>query len=100
MEAANLANPLYWLEKAIDGAKQLGALDSCSIWALSTLVLLAYIIWDIKLKRGASERAWNARLAEAKADELLANALDKIHDELKELRQNIRYTGDVNAEKD
>lgn len=86
MEAGFVAGVL---EKFIGSAERLGVLSSSSVWAFFCLVLLAYIFVDSRYKRKASEQAWNARLEEANADHLMAQAVEKMAEQIRELRYSL-----------
>lgn len=45
------------IDKAIEAARQLSALDSCTIWALLTYSSLGYIFWS-KKKEMDSQKGW------------------------------------------
>lgn len=78
----------------IGNAQKLGELSVTSVWAFFTLILIGYIVYDMRIKKQAAESAWNARLEEAKADGLIAAALEKMANEIKELRYKIKPTGE------
>ncbi len=76
-----------WLEGLIKSADKLGNLSAGAIWAF----IVVYFIWDAKQKKESSDKAWAARTEEAKADQLMASAIEKMAEELNELRQEIRF---------
>ncbi len=88
-----------WIFKVVSdvigNAEKLAGLSVTGVWAFFTLVLIAYIVYDMKLKKQASDSAWDARLEEAKADGLIAAALEKMSNEIKELRYRIKCDGDT-----
>jgi len=77
----------------IGSAEELGALNAQSVWAFFTLVLIGYILYDMKIKKKSSEDAWAARIEEAKADVMIAGALEKLADDIKELRHDLSSGG-------
>lgn len=81
------------LTQLIGGAEKLGALGAAAVWAFFTLILLGYIAWSKRTADKASESAWAARIEEAKADSLIASAMSKMADEIKELRHSIDHGG-------
>lgn len=73
----------------IANAEKLGTLSAAGIWAFFTLMLIIYIAWDMKAKKQASEQAWEARIKDADSDNSIANAVEKMADQIKELRYKI-----------
>lgn len=92
-----------WIPQLIEGiiknAERLGALSATAIWAFFTLILIGFITWKMKAESQASEAAWTARIEEAKADGMIANALEKLSDQVKELRFKIRCLGEDDVKK-
>lgn len=81
------------LDKLIGGAERLGTLSAAGIWAFFTLVLIAYLFLDLRRQQKASQIAWNARLEEVKGEALVAAALERMADEIKELRHYVTDNG-------
>jgi hypothetical protein len=81
------------LTQLIGGAEKLGTLGAAAVWAFFTLILIFYIVWTQRTQKQASESAWEARIEEAKADGLIASAISKMADEIKELRHVIDNGG-------
>lgn len=77
----------------IDGAERLGALSVAAVWAFFTIILIAYVVWDLRTKKEASELAWQARIKDAETDGLIANAIEKLADQIKELRYKLKCVG-------
>lgn len=77
------------LDKFISGADRLGALSASGVWAFFCLVFIIYIFWDLRQKKVSAEAAWKARLEEARADTLMAVAIEKLASEIQELRYKI-----------
>lgn len=73
-----------------DNLAKLGAIGICIFFIF---ILIAFIIWLLKLQATASKQAWEARVAEAEADKLMGGALEKLRDELRELRYTIKCGG-------
>jgi len=81
------------LTQLIGGAEKLGALGAAAVWAFFTLILLGYIFWIQRAQKQAAESAWAARLEEAKADAMMASAVEKLADQIKEIRHTIKCGG-------
>lgn len=77
----------------IEGAEKLGTLSVTAVWAFFTIILIGYIIWDMKIKKEASELAWQARIKDAETDGMVANAIEKLADQIKELRHKLKCIG-------
>ena len=77
---------MEWLEGVIKSAEKLGGLSSATIWAFISI----YFVWDAKQKKESADKAWTARSEEAKADLMMVAAVDKMSEEIKELRQEVR----------
>lgn len=78
-----------FINHIIGNAEKLGALSAAAVWAFFTLVLIAYIAWDMRIKKQSSDSAWEARLKEAESDSLMANAIEKLSEQIKELRMKM-----------
>jgi hypothetical protein len=78
---------MEWIEQAIKSAERLGSLSSGAIWAFIAL----YFVWDAKQKKESADKAWAARTKEAEADTMMVAAIEKMSEEIKELRQEIRF---------
>lgn len=72
-----------FLKGIVDNAEKLGTFSAAAVWAFFTLVLIAYIFFDMRAKKQAAALAWQARLKEAEADILMANAVSKLADEVR-----------------
>lgn len=77
------------LTEVIQGAERLGAFSSSSVWAFFCLVLIAFIFYDKRNQKQSYDNAVEARLAAAKADVLIASSVEKVAEEVKELRYKI-----------
>lgn len=77
----------------VDGAERLAGLSVAAVWAFFTIILIAYVIWDQKTKKQASEMAWQARIKDAETDGMMANAIEKLADQIKELRIKLKCLG-------
>lgn len=85
------------LDQFIGGAERLGALGVSAVWAFFVVILIAYIAWDLKAKKEAAELAWQARIKESEADGMVANAIEKLADQIKELRYKLKCVGGEDA---
>lgn len=75
-----------YIGQIIHDAKQLGALDPATIWAFVSIALVAYVFFENR-RRYKSNDAWQEiRLQEAKADTVMAGAVQKMAGELAELK--------------
>lgn len=81
------------IDGIIQNAEKLGQLSATAIWAFFTLLLVFYIYWDMRAKKTSSDQAWSARIDEAKADSAIANAMEKLADQVKELRHKLKCIG-------
>lgn len=81
---------MEFIDKFIGNAEKLGALSATAVWAFFTLILLLYIVWDLRVKKQSSEQAWNARLKDSEADGMMARAIEKLADQIKELRHKLK----------
>lgn len=81
------------IDSLIVNAEKLGKLSGTAVWAFFTLLLIAYIIWEMKAKKSSSEQAWAARTKEAEADGMMANAVSKLADQIKEIRIKLKCIG-------
>lgn len=77
---------MEWIEGLIKSADKLGSLNSGAIWAFIAL----YFIWDTRQKKTSADTAWTARSEEAKADMMMAAAVEKMANEIRELAKEIR----------
>jgi len=74
------------LEKLLKGAENAAALSATGVWALFCFLFIMYIFYDLRQKKNSSERTTDMRLEEARADALMASAIEKLANEIKELR--------------
>lgn len=81
------------IDGIIGNAEKLGTLGAASIWAFFTLLLIAYITWDMKAKKSSSDQAWAARIKDAETDGMMAKAVEKLADQIKELRHKLKCVG-------
>ena len=81
------------LNELIDGVLRLEALSVAGVWAFFTLVLIVFLTWLLRTQKQSSEKAWEARIEEAKADGMIASALEKLRDEIRELRHRVKCGG-------
>ncbi len=77
----------------VENAEKLGTFSAAAVWAFFTLVLIGYIFFDMRDKKKAAESAWSARLEEAKADALMASAIEKLADQIREMRYSLGKGG-------
>lgn len=84
-------------DKYIDIAKKLGSLDQSTIWALISIVLFLALVYMIKQHSKAGEKAANVRVQEATAMIQMTSAIEKLANELQELRHSIKCKGDNNV---
>jgi len=75
VSSANESQGLALVDQAIHSARRAGRLESSSVWAFITMVLIGYIWWKEKSQRKIEERRQSVRLEDAKSDILQANAL-------------------------
>lgn len=80
----------------IGSAEKLGTLSAAAIWALFTLMLITYIVWDLRTKRQMSELSLQVRIKDAESDIRIADAFDKVVEEFKEFRHVIKCSGGKN----
>lgn len=78
-----------FIESIIENAQKLGALSAAAVWAFFTLLLIAYFIYQLKIQRESSRDAWEARKSEAKADLLIAGAVEKTNERFMDLEKKI-----------
>ena len=78
------------LTKFIQQIQVVESLSATAVWAFFCFIFIAYIFYDIKQKKISSEKAWEIRLKEAEADGLMISAIDRLADEIEELRRDIR----------
>lgn len=76
-------------DKLINGAKQLGELTTTEIWALLSLVLTLALVYMIRQNSQAGQRANDMRLEDVQADMKVAAAIEKLADEIQELRHDL-----------
>lgn len=80
---------LFIIKELVHGAQQLGQLDPCSIWALIAICLAASLIIIIRQNNISRRSAMAIRLEEAKADFGFTGAIEKLADEIQDLRRTI-----------
>lgn len=78
------------LSQFISGAERLGALNPSAVWAFFSLTFLLYILYDARQKKISSDQAWQARLRESEADTLIASAIDKLADSIEDLEEQVK----------
>lgn len=81
------------IDPMVKGAEQLGALSSNSVWALFSFLFISYIGFDLRAKAKSNREILDVRLAESKADVMMAAAIDNMADEIKELRHKLDNRG-------
>lgn len=77
----------------IGSTENLAKLGAIGAWVFFTLVLILYVVWTQRAQKQSSEQAWEARIEEAKADGMIASAIEKLRDEIRELRYKIKGGG-------
>lgn len=77
----------------LNSTEALAKMGAISAWVFFTLVLLLERFWTQRTQKNASESAWEARLKEAEADAMMANAVEKLSEQIKELRYKIKCGG-------
>jgi len=68
----------------IGNAETLAKLGAIGAWVFFTLVLLIHAVWLQRLQSKGAEDSYNARIEEAKSSIMMANALTKLADEIRE----------------
>lgn len=90
-----------WIAKVLSGlignAERLGALPVAAVWAFFTLVLLVYIVWNLRAQKQAQETTLQMRIKDAESDVMMAQAILQLRDEIKEFRHTIRCGGGGDA---
>jgi len=81
------------VDQLIGSTENLAKLGAIGAWVFFTLVLLIERAWTQRAQKQASESAWEARIEEAKADDAMANAVEKLADQIRELRYKIKCGG-------
>lgn len=73
------------LSEIVGSAERLGSLPVAAVWAFFSLILLGLLFYDKWLNRKSLEIALEARLEAAKADVLMAAAVEKTYDKVEKL---------------
>lgn len=81
------------LEKLIWQADSLAKLGAIGAWVFISLYLIIERVWTQRTQKAAAEHAWEARVEEAKADVMMAGAVEKLADQIRELRYEIKRGG-------
>ena len=77
------------IKRFTQSAQELGALQASGIWALFSLTLVAYIVWDKKQSKRRDEIWQDIRIKEAMAEVNSAQALNKMGDAYERLVDKI-----------
>lgn len=77
----------------LGSTEALAKMGAIAGWVFFTLVLLIERFWTQRTQAKASESAWQARIKEAESISLLANANEKLADQIKEIRYKIKCGG-------
>lgn len=85
------------LEKLIWQADNLAKLGAIGAWVFISLYLILERVWTQRTQKAAAEHAWEARVEEAKADVMMAGAVEKLADQIRELRYEIKGRGSNGA---
>lgn len=81
------------LDGFINQANRLGLLPAASIWAFFTLILLTYIVWTLKNQRQGEKTNFEMRMKDAETDNAMAHAVEKMAEQIRELRFIIKCIG-------
>lgn len=81
------------INQLLGSTESLAKMGAIGAWVFFTLVLLVERMWVQKTQKQASEQAWQARIEEAKADAMMANAVERLSEQIRELRYKIRCGG-------
>lgn len=81
------------LTQFIDGSAKVAALGVSGVLAFFMLVQLGFIMWLLKSQKEGAKLSYDTRIEEAKDGMLMANAVDKLANEIKELRYSMKCTG-------
>lgn len=81
------------VNQLIGSTENLAKLGIIGILLFFILLLIVYVVWLQKVQAKAAESAWEGRIEEAKADEAMASALEKMRDEWREFRHTIKCGG-------
>lgn len=85
------------LNHLIDGSARLAALGAGGVLVFFNFVLIIFIAWLLKNQKEGAEKSFSARIKESEDGVLMANAVAKLADELKEIRHNLKCIGGSNA---
>lgn len=85
------------LTQLTTSAATLGQLSAQATWAFFTLILIGYIFYTMKTQKEAAQMILEARIKDAEADSLMAQAVDKLADQIKELRYRMDKNGMSNV---
>lgn len=83
METMSFFDPIEWIGRLINSAEKLGALPVAAVWAFVAISEALYIFMDARAQHKARELSQKIRLRDAESDILMAQALDKIADEVR-----------------
>lgn len=85
------------LTQLIAAADKIGQLSVEGVWALFTMVLIGYIFYNTKTQKESAQLILEARIKDAEADGMMAEAVEKLADQIKELRYRMDKNGATSA---
>lgn len=74
------------VKKAVESANDLSTLGVTAVWALMFMLLVAWSVWREKRAQTMAEKWTDIRTEEAKADMLMAQAIQQIAQEVARLK--------------
>lgn len=86
MDAVQGPPNVGYLGRLISDAKELGALDASTIWALVSMALSFYVYRSEKSKKDVVDSWQNIRIEEAKADLVMAQAVERLTNEVAQMK--------------
>lgn len=82
-----ISNIIHQLTSEAENLAKLGAIGA---WIFFTIILLLERAWTIKQQKASADHAWEARVEEAKADVMMAGAVEKLAEQIRDLRYEIK----------
>lgn len=88
-----IENTIKILTEIIGSAEKLGTLSAAAVWAFFTLLLITYIIWNLRAQKQAELKAFEMRIRDSRADLLTIKTIEKLVSELRDLKYQIKCIG-------
>lgn len=81
------------LEHLIGSTEGLAKLGAVGAWIFFTLILIIYVVWLQRQQAHGAQDASESRVKHAEATVLTAKAIEKLADQIQELRYKLKCVG-------